>query len=220
MSLSDAYKTVGFSTPSRDTAIKASTLLAGGFDAHTLATKNTKILIIGGSGKTMIVDAITRALSDDHSPYKMSADRFVEGAAFGSADVKALKKITHNNQDYNVALTHIFDEHALGLKLSLPNWIQAPLRLWRKPLHECLFFVSTFDESFIIDKSGNEIFEPDITIKFSDGPDEKSWDRDWNITVHNIALLTDKMIAALDNLENYAAQSQARRDRALDLTID
>jgi hypothetical protein len=81
-----------FITRSREDAIIASTTLADGISTDRLLTKTTHILIIGGDGKSLIVDAIARHLSDHHTAENMPADRFVEGVALASMDRREKKK--------------------------------------------------------------------------------------------------------------------------------
>jgi hypothetical protein len=196
--------TVRLNTLSRDGAIKVSTLLARAIDSDRITSQKTKIFIVGGAGKSLIVDSIARDLSDHHSPYKMPPDRFVEGKpsnAMGkTCNWQIVKGITHKQKGCVVTFSHLAGEHR-------KTWVEGLLSACFKSRTVGIDFLTEIDEGY------NESFTPDISIRFH--PDhshelEKGWGRRWIIAIENPALRTDAMARTLKQLNQYELNRQAR----------
>lgn len=196
--------TVRFNTLSRDGAIKASTILARALDSNRITSQKTKIFIVGGAGKSLIVDAIARDLSDKYTAYKMPPTRFVEGKASNamgrSCNWQIIKGITHNQKSCVITFAHLAGEHR-------KKWFEGVLSTLFKSRNVGIDFLTEIDEGY------NQSFTPDISIKFH--PDnsheiEKGWGRKWTITIDDAALHTDKMAHALRQLRQY---EQRRQDK-------
>lgn len=189
-----------FTTHSRDEAIEASIMLVRGIGSPRILAETTKILIVGGDGKSLIVDAIARHLSDHHGTENMPAERFVESAPFAATDRKEKKRITHHNQDCTIALTHIFDRESKALRPQKTGWLHAVFNRFSPAIHEGLHFVTTHRRSTVAPAIRDGHFAPDITIAFDPadglhGPE--NWRRHWAVSLHNPQLMTPAMKDAL-----------------------
>jgi len=204
---------IHFSTYSRDDAITASTTLVSGIKSQRLSTKKTKILIVGVEGKSLIVDAIARHLSDHHTADNMPSERFVEGRPLASMDRKEKKHISYQNQDCVISLSHIFDPSPFIFRERKSGWLSNLMNTVSKPRHESIEFLTTPHPYTIKSAIMDGHYAPDITIQFYPtkdySPDYPYYDDDvfpclkryWTITIHNPELLTEDMAGALRKLE-------------------
>lgn len=182
-----------FTTHSRDEAILESIKIADLLSEHGILDKTIKILIVGGDGKSLIVDAISRHLSQDHDAIDMPKDRFVEGVPLASADLKKRKKINHKDQSCNIKMTHVWDNLSPALKVEKPSWFNSLFNKYFNQGHDAIHFVTTHYPPNVEPAIKSGAFEPDITIEFDlaedwfdDDPDtEFSWDKPWKIVIHN-----------------------------------
>lgn len=198
--------TIEFNTTSRDSAIKVCTILANGFDIERLTTQNTRIYVLGGKGKSLIMDAMAQHLSDKHSAYKMSTKRFVEGQASAALKGKVghhiVKGINHKGRGMAVSFRHLSGYHK-------KSWFENLRAKFDKSRLFGLDFQSEIDRGY---EAG---FNPDISIKFyqdDTGEIEQGWGRHWTITIKDKSLRTPKMREALDQIKAY---DKRRKDRFL-----
>lgn len=201
--LNDPWSAV-IETHSRDTAIKISTLIAKAIDKDRLTTDNTRIFILGGNGKSLIVDAIAMHLSDHHSAYKMPSKRFVEGKASKALGKKwarkIVKPITHQGENLAITFTHLSGQHHL-------SWKDRQLSKIFKSRNVGIHFQTEIDEGF------NDDFMPHISIRYKpigDANHKHHWDRQWIIRVKDDRLKTPKMQEILSHLRDVEHYRQTR----------
>ncbi len=196
--------TVRFNTLSRDGAIKACTILARAIDSARITEQKTKIFILGGAGKSLIMDAIARDISDHHTPYKMPPTRFVESkpsnALKGKVGRHIVKGIKHHDKSCVVTFCHLSGYHK-------KSWLEDLLSKHFQSRNVGVDFMTEINDGF------NEAFIADISIDFY--PDdnqeiENGWGREWRITIKNQDLKTNAMKQALEQLEQYNANRERR----------
>lgn len=176
---------INFKTRTRDEAIQASVVLADAIDSSKITpSRCVKILIIGGDGKSLIVDTLARHLSDDFSSDHIPNERFVETAPLSSTDRKDKKAIRFRGQDHIIALTHIFDDLSNILKPKKANIFSQFVNRFFKPTPESIYFVTTHHENNVNDAIKKGYFKPDIIIRF-DEIKEDTWHRNWKLEVIN-----------------------------------
>lgn len=216
---------IRLNTHSREDAITASTMLADGLGISRIKTGKTNILIIGGDGKSLIVDAMARHVSDHHSAQDMPADRFVEGAPMAAADRRQKKIITCGNAACAITLTHLFDDLSKALEPATPGTLRTLKDRFSPPPHDSIHFVTAHHASYIAASIQKGDYTPDMTIEFNDPADlddsiAQNWDRQWIITIHNAALLTPAMKAAMNELSPFKGTRPITQDRAIRTALD
>jgi hypothetical protein len=202
--MNDAEWTIEFNTLSRDGAIKICTILANAIDEERLTSKNTRIFVLGGKGKSLIMDAMAQHLSDRHSAYKMSPKRFVEGKASAALKGKVgnhiVRGITHKGRGMAVSFRHLSGYHK-------KSWFENLRAKFDKSRLVGLDFQSEIDRGY---EAG---FNPNISIKFypdDTGEIEQGWGRRWTITIKDKSLRTPQMREALDQIKAYDKRRKHR----------
>ena len=205
MNCSDDQWTTQVNTLSRDGAIKVCTIIARAIESERITSGKTKIFILGGAGKSLVVDAISQDLSDAHTAFKMSDKRFVEGgpskALRGKFGRKIVKGIQHKKNSCVVTFCHLSGIHR-------KSWLENIASKYVPSRNVGVDFMTEIDEGF------NEIFIPDISIKFypnSSNEIEKGWGRSWTITIDNHELKTNSMKRAFEQLKRYELNRKRRR---------
>lgn len=196
---------VHFHTRSRDGAIKASSIIARAIDSDRITSTRTKIFILGGAGKSLVMDAIARDISDYHSPFKMPPTRFVEGkpskALGGKVGREIVKGLVHKGKSCVATFCHLSGVHHR-------SWIEGILSKCFNARNVGLDFMTEINEGF------NETFIPDISIRFHVNHDdelEPGWGRDWIVKIEKPELRTPEMQKALQQLAKYEERRQQKQ---------
>lgn len=198
---------VEFETHSRDAAIKACVILARGLSLQG----ETSILITGcvRSGKSMIVDAIIRDLSDANTAFKMSNSGMLERSESEAMGRYLSKTFNKNGCKFIGAFYRdgLFSSGNLNIALGkIKSKIANPLRP-RIAFKTGRFHEDNFD--CVINICEQPILGDMEHVLDSFGT------REWKIEILEDKLRIPQMKAALDHLRMYETRRQKRMERCL-----